>query len=36
MNKLESGNIYLGKYIESIYQSENIVDINRCKTKKFS
>ena len=29
MNKLESGNIYLGKYREIKYQCENIVDINR-------
>ena len=37
MNKLESGNIYLGKYREIIYQCENIVDINRFKScNKFS
>ena len=36
MNKHESGNIYLGKYREIIYQCEIIVDINSCKTNKFS
>ena len=36
MNKLESGNIYIEKYREIIYQCENIVIINRCKFNKFS
>ena len=36
MNKLESRNIYLGKYREIIYQCGNIDDIKTCcKTNKF-
>ena len=36
MNKLESANIYLGKYRENIFQCENIDDINHCKATKLS
>ena len=36
MYKLESGNIYIGKYRENIFQCENIVDSNHCKINKFS
>ena len=33
MNTIESSDIYLGKYKENIFYSQNIYEINHCKIK---